>query len=321
MLRAFAALIPVVLAFAGTSDARADFPERPITLVVPYEPGGVVDLLARLISQRLSASIGQPVSLDYISGSGSTLGLREVARAVPDGYTILLATSTITILPSVAGGLQVDIKRDLTPLTEAVRGVLVIAATPDMPFTTVDGMVAYAKQNPGRLRYGSGGVGTPASLAFELLKSRTGAPIEHVAFDGGAPATTAALKREVPLVVDTLVTLKPHLDRGRLRAIAITGLGRSPLLPQVPTVAESGLPGYEVSYWIGLFAPGGLPADIARKLSESIRTVVRDPKMGEEFNVLSVEPVGSTAQEFAETIARDTEHWSRLIEDAHIKLK
>ena len=311
-------LLPLCLWIAWSMSVAADepFPQRPIKLVIPYAPGNVTDLLGRLVAQRLSLSLGQPVSVEYVPGAGAMLGIDAVSRAPADGHTILLATSSLVIQPLLHRQFRIEPPRNLAPLSLAGRGFYVIAASADIPVLSLREVVTYSKLNPNALRYGA--TGQTTHLAFELLKSMTGANIRYVPFVSGESAFAAFLRGEVPILVDTAVAMKPYIDRGRLRPLAVTGNRRSEEMPQVPTAAESAAIEYEVNYWIGFFAPANTPAEVVRKLSEHIRSIVHDPEQKEEFMVMGLEPAGTTPDEFMRVISLERALWAKVIRDAKI---
>ena len=292
------------------------FPQKPIKLVIPDAPGNVTDLLGRLVAQRLSLSLGQPVAVEHVPGAGAMLGIDAVSRAPADGYTILLTTSSLVIQPLLHKQFRIELPRNLAPLSLAGRGAYVIAASSDLLLPNLGEMVTFSKLNPDRLKYGA--TDQPTRLAFELLKSMTGASIRHVPFASGQSAFAALLRGEVPVIVDTAVAMKPYIDRGLLQPLAVTGKYRSDQLPQVPTAAESGVIDYKVNYWIGFFAPGATPAHVIRKLSENIVLIVRDPELKAEFMAMGLEPAGTTPDEFMRVISSERTLWSKVIRDARI---
>lgn len=306
---------------AGVRPAAAadSFASRPVRIIVPYAPGASADVLARLAGQRLSQRIGQPVIVENKPGAGTIIGTEYAAQQPPDGHTLLLTASGLPILPSSNPNFKLDINKDLTPISNLVQGYFVLASNPALPFRDLRGLIAHAKANPGRLSYGTAGLGTTPHLAGEYLKALTGTYMLCIPYKGSAPALAAVLINEVSLFIDPAFSVKPHIDAGRLVGLAQTGKVRSAALPQVPTSAEGGLPAFDVSYWIGIHAPGGMAPALARTISGHFAAIVREPDIRERLSSMGFDPVGNTSEEFGSLVRKDKDRWATLIRTAKLR--
>ncbi|MDB5369256.1 MAG: hypothetical protein JWP20_814 [Roseomonas sp.] len=306
-------------ALPGAALAQA-FPDRPIRLVVPYPPGGSTDPVARLLAAEMQGRLGQAMIVENRSGAAGAIGTESVAHAAPDGYTLLLHTTAIATEPSLKSNLPYRLETDLQPVTEAVRGSYLLVGSPKLPARDLAGLIAYGRANPGKLLYGSAGTGSSGHLIGAMFAQRTGLDATHVPYRGGGPSITALLANEIQFVFDTVQTSRPLVLEGQLRGLAVTGAERSPLLPGVPTVQESGLADFDVGYWLGIFAPGRTPAPVVQKLNAAFREVLAQPNVRERLAGLGLTPVGSTSEAFAETVRQDMESWRGVIQRANIKL-
>jgi tripartite-type tricarboxylate transporter receptor subunit TctC len=290
-----------VLGLAAGSALAQDYPVRPIRFVVPYPPGGFTDLLARAIGQKLTESWGQAVVVDNRSGGGSTIGTEIVAKAPPDGYTILLVAPDLAINPSLYRDrkLPYDAVKSFVPVTLAAWSPVILALHPSVPARSVGELVALAKSKPGQLNYGSGGIGTGAHIAMELFKSMTGVNMVHVPYKGVGPAVTALLAGQVQLMFGQMPITLPHVEAGKLRALAVASAKRSSAMAELPTVAEAGVPGFEVTPWFGVVAPAGTPKEIVNKLNTEIVKILQMSDVRQRLSGLGAEPAGSTPDEFA----------------------
>ena len=304
--------------FAAGMASGQTYPNKPVRLVTA-EPGGGNDFAARLIVQGLAGSLGHPMIVDNRGGAGGIIAADTVAKAQPDGYTLLLYANNIWIIPLLRRDAPFDVIRDFAPITWAAKSPNTVVVHPSLPVKSVKELIALAKARPGELNYGSGGTGSSTHLAVELLKSMTGVNIVRIAFRGNAPALNALFAGEVHLMIATAGTVAPHLKSGRLRALAVTSAQPSPLAPGLPTVAASGLPGYESMQIYGVFAPSRVPAAIVKRLNEEIVRVLGRADVKEKFLASGVEPVGSTPQELAATIKSEVVRMSRVIKDAGIR--
>jgi tripartite-type tricarboxylate transporter receptor subunit TctC len=310
-----------VLPLATTRTALAQaFPDHPLRLVVPYPPGGSTDPVARLLAAEMQARLGQPMVVENRSGAAGAIGTESVARAAPDGYSLLLHTTAIATEPSLKSNLPYMLLTDLRPLTEAVRGSYLLVANPRLPATDVSGLIAYGRANPGKLLYGSAGTGSSGHLIGAMFTQQAGIEATHVPYRGGGPAVTALLANEIQFVFDTVQTSRPLVLEGQLRGLAVTGDERSPLLPQVPTVRESGMPGFTVDYWLGIFAPARTPDGVVQRVSATFRDVLAQPNVRERLAGLGLTPVGSTPEAFTKTVQEDMASWRTVIQQARITL-
>ncbi|MDC7787307.1 tripartite tricarboxylate transporter substrate binding protein [Rhodoplanes sp. TEM] len=306
----FAAVALVVLLAAP---ARAEYPTKPIRVIVPFSAGGAVDIVTRLVTQRITAERGWSFVIENKAAAGGILATDAVAKSAPDGHTLLIATPNHTINAALkAGQLPYDWERDVVPVSVVAEVPELLVAHPAAPFTDFAGFVAYAAKNPGRLSYSSAGNGTLPHLTMELLLRRAGAQVLHVPYRGAAPALTDLLAGVVQLKLDTYATSNAHVAAGRLKALAFASARRSPLMPDLPTVAELGFPGYEGVLWIGLMAPAGTPAAIVEAVATASVAAVRSEALAERLVRDGIEPVGSTPQDFAARIARDVVQWREL---------
>ncbi len=307
-LLALVAASPMVLA--------QGFPTKPVTLVVPYSPGGSADILARAVGQRLGDRLGQVVVVENKAGAGTAIGARFVAEAPADGYTLLMGTvSSHAINPAVTK-VGYDPVRDFVPIAALGSIPFVLVARPDAAFTSVADVIATAKREPGRIGYASAGPGTSNHLAGEMLAHAAGVKLLHVPYKGSAPALADVLAGHVPLMFDLVTTAVPQIRQGKLKALAVTGAQRSPLLPDVPTVAEAGLPGYEVSAWFAIFAPAKVPAPVQKRLSDDTHVVLGTAEMKQRLHDLGVEPDARAADAFAAYVRSEAEKYATVVKQA-----
>ena len=302
---------------ASTGSGQA-YPSKPIRLVTA-EAGGGNDLSARLIVQGLAGSLGQPMIVDNRGGAGGIIAADIVAKAQPDGYTLLLYANNIWIIPLLNSNAPFDVIRDFAPITWAAKSPNILVVHPALPVKSVADLIAYARARPGELNYGSGGTGSSTHLSVELLKSMTGVNIVRVPFKGNAPAMNAMIAGEVQMMIATAGSVAPHLKSTRLRALAVTSPQPSPLAPGLPAMAASGLPGYESMQIYGVFAPGKVPAAIVKRLNEEIVRVLGRADVKEKFLASGVEPVGGTPQQLAATIKSEIVRIGKVIKDAGIR--
>jgi tripartite-type tricarboxylate transporter receptor subunit TctC len=310
----------LLCALLAAGSARADdYPSKSIRLIVPFAAGGAVGAVARVLSTPLSTSLGQPVVVDNRGGAGGIIGMDAVAKAAPDGYTLLLAHSGLTYMPGLYKKLPFDPVKDFAGVITAVSGSYVLAVSAQAPFKTVAELVAYAKDNPGKLTYGSAGIGSTLHLAAEFFRRAAGIDILHVPYKGAAQATTDLVGGQVQMMFGPLVAIMPLADAGKLRALAVTSVKRSALAPSVPTMIESGIPGFEVTGWYGLAAPAGTPKAVIEKLNNETNTALKSAEVIEQFRLQGYEPLGGSPEEMNAQIKADTVRWTRIIQDAGIK--
>ena len=317
-----AAVALVVCALFSAAAAAAEFPTKPMRIVVPIPPGGSADLLVRVVGSKLQDRLGQPVVVENRAGAGSIVATEFVAHSPPDGHTILLGFSSIMLMPSIARNLGFDVRKDLAPITTAVFTPFVLVANPGLPARSVKEMIAYAKANPGKLNVGvTPGTGTLSHLAGEQLKAQTGISVVFVPYKGSTPGLTAVMSGEIQLFIDVVASAIPHINSGKVRALAVLSDKRSSVMPQIPTAAESGLPGYDANSWMGFFAPGGTPAATISKLQAEISQILFLPDVKEKLVPLGMDPVGDSPEQFSKAIAAGIEKWGKLIRDNGINIE
>lgn len=307
------------LATATIGQAQGTYPAKPIRFVSPYAPGGGTDILARLIGQKLGEAFGQSVIVENRPGAGGTIGTELVTRAAPDGYTLMIASpSPIVVAPHLTKKLGYDPLKDLAPITMIAVVPAVLIVHPSLPVRSVKELVALAKSRPGQLTFSSSGNGGTGHLAGEMLKSMTGTDMVHVPYKGTGPATTAVLSGEVSLGFGNIMSTLPYVKSGRLRGIAVTTPARSPVLPDVPAVAET-LSGYSAGPWYGVLAPAGLPVPIAERLHGEIVKILRSPEVGKVLKSEGADPVGNTPAEFGAQLRAETERWGRVVRETKMR--
>ena len=299
--------------------AHAEYPERPIRLIVSYPPGGGTDVTARQIAPMLSDRLGKQIVIDNRSGAGSTLGTNLVAKAAPDGYTLLLSDTTFGIVPGLYPKLPYDAQRDFAPVTQITSVPVAMVVHPSVAAKSVKELVALAKAKPGALNFGSGGVGTPVHLAGELLMVQAQIKMVHIPYKGAGPAFGDLLGGQFQVMFPTLQSVVPHVKSNRVRLLAMTTEKRSPAFPDVPTVVESGIPGVIAVAWCGIQAPAGTPKAIIARLHEESVRVVREPSIRDRFISDGADPVGSTPDEFRKFIGNEIDKWTKVVRAAGIK--
>jgi tripartite-type tricarboxylate transporter receptor subunit TctC len=296
------------------------YPTRPIHVVVPSSPGaGVTDIMARLVGQHLSARIGQQIVIDNRPGASGIIGSEVVSRAAPDGYTLLMANVSLVVNPFLYPKMPYDALKDFIPVTMVNSAPMLLVVHPSVPAKSVSELIAYAKSHPAQLNYGSGGLGSTPYLAAELFKSLAGIDVVHVPYKGGAPALSDLVGGQVSFMIENMPGTMPYVRANNLRALAITSPQRSELAPELPTMAESGVPGYEMSGWNGLFAVKGTPPEIVAKLHSEVAKVLRTAEVRQELAALGAEPVGDTPEEFAAFLKADMARWGKIIQDKGIR--
>ncbi|MGZ5096461.1 MAG: Bug family tripartite tricarboxylate transporter substrate binding protein [Usitatibacter sp.] len=299
--------------------AQVNFPTRPVTLTVGFAPGGGTDTAARIIAKKLSENIGQPVVVENRAGAGGNIAAQHIATATPDGYTIhLTSVGPMSVAPAMQKNLPYDPKRDIAPLTMGVVFPNVIVVHPDVPAKTLAEYVALAKRRPGELNYASSGVGSAGHLAGELFKQRAGINIVHVPYKGGGPAMTDLLGGSVTMYPAVPSTAAPYIEAGKLRALATTGARRSATLPNVPTIAESGYPGFEATNWYAFVASSKVPKEILDYWNRELVKVLNDPGVHADLAKHGLEPMPGTREELARYIDRETETWGKVVREAKI---
>jgi tripartite-type tricarboxylate transporter receptor subunit TctC len=310
----------LALAAATGAFAQTAFPTRTVTLMVGFAPGGGTDIAARIVAKQLATELGQQVIVENRAGAGGNIATGAVARAAPDGYLISLATiSSLTVQPHINSKLPYDPRRDLAPLTMGVVFANVLVVHPSVPAKTVAEFVALAQAKPGTIGYGTSGIGTTGHLAGELFRMMAKAPIVHVPYKGGGPAMTDLLGGQIPSVFASAPSALPQVKAGKIRALATTGAARSSFLPDVPTIAESGYPGYEAINWYAFVAPGKTPKDIVDRLNRDLVKALGTPEIREQLLNNGMEPQPSTPEELARYMEREYETWGRVVKEAGIQ--
>jgi tripartite-type tricarboxylate transporter receptor subunit TctC len=319
-LSALALTVACVL-LAGQRPSLAEYPEKPIRLLLPFPAGGAVDIVARAVTAKMADDLGKPFVIENKAGAGGIIATDSVAKAPADGYTLLLTTPNHTINAALQPSLPYDTAKDLVPVSVVAEVPEVLVSHPGAPFTTFAEFIDHAKKHPGTLNYASAGIGTLPHVTMELLLRRTGIQVAHIPYRGAAPAMTDLLAGQVQLKMDTYTTSNPHVLAGKLRMLGIASSHRSKLMPDTPTIAEMGLPGYEGILWIALMAPTGTPQAIIEKLAATSAKAARASDIVERLQRDGVEPVGGTPSELANLIARELPQWRELAKAANIKLQ
>ena len=306
----------LALGLAGT--AAAQFPERQITLVVPFAAGGSTDVVGRIVAERMSQELGQQIIVQNVGGAGGSLGAQQVAQADPDGYTILMATvATHALNPLILTQKPYDPVADFAPISLLVLVPNVLAVNPELPVTTVQELIDLAKEQP--LAYASSGNGTPLHLSGELFKSMAGVEIDHIPYKGSGPALTDVLGNQVPIIFDNLPSASGHISSGSLRALGVTTAERAASFPDIPTIAET-LPGYETYTWNALFAPAGTPPEAIEALAAAAQATMADPAVAERMAEFSATIVASTPEELAEHVQAEMAKWEPVVRDANVTM-
>jgi tripartite-type tricarboxylate transporter receptor subunit TctC len=320
-LRALCAALAVALALLAADAAAADaYPSKPIRFVVAFPPGGGTDLVARTIAPRLAERVGQQVVVDNRPGAGGNLGTEIVAKSAPDGYTMLMGSvGPLAINASLFARMPFDPLKDLAPVTLAASTPNILVVHPSLPATTVQDLIALAKARPGAINFASSGQGTPAQLAGELFNSMAGVKMVHVPYKGAAPALADLLGGQVQVMFSTMPPALPHVAAGRLRALAVASLQRSPAAPELPTLNEAALPGFEATTWHGVIVPAGTPGAVVAKLHRDIVAVLRMPDVAERLSSQGAEAIGSTPQEFASYVKTETAKWAKVVRESGAK--
>jgi len=308
-------------AIATGAGAGAEYPDRPIRLIVPQAAGSATDTLARILAVELAREIGQPIVVDNRPGGALTIGLDLIAKAAPDGYTIGMGPiGALAITRHMVAKLPYDIERDFQPIVLVTRGHLLLAVSPALPVKSVPELIEYAKQNPGKLLNASSSNGSPGHVGGELFKYMTGTDIVHVPYKGGAMAINDLMAGHVQLMFESLNSIAPFARSGKVRALAVSGARRSPGFPDLPTIAEAGVPGYEAGTWSGVIAPAGVPRPIVDALNRAINKAIATPTFMERFALIGDEPAGGNPEAFAATIRKDSAKWAEVVKRSGAKI-
>ena len=319
-------LYPLAAAVAATmalvAHAATPYPTKPIRIIVAYTPAGATDILARVVGQKLTESWGQPVIVDNRAGAAGNIGTEVAAKANPDGYTLIMGTAgTHGINVSLYRQLNWHPLRDFAPVSLVAMVPNIMVVNNALPFKSVRELIAYAKANPGKLSYGSPGNGSTAHLSMELFKSMTGNNPVHIPYKGSAGVLADVMGGQIAVTIDNMPPYLPQVKAGKIRALAVSPAKRSTAAPDLPTIAEAGVPGYDSGAWFGLLAPAGTPKDIVNKLSAETARILKMPDVNKRISELGGEPVGSTPEEFAALIKSEIAKWAKVIKDANVELQ
>ncbi len=318
MLAAFAV---VQLGGVSIGIAADAYPSKPVRIVVPFAAGGSTDILARNVAQRLNEALRSPVIVENRPGAGALIGAEYVSKAAPDGYTLLMGTNTThAVAPHLYSKMPYNALKDFVPIAEVAYNPQFLDVHPSIPVRNVKELIVLAQKRPGQLNFGSAGQGSASHMAMELFKSMAKVDITHVPYKGSGPALVDVLGGHLSMMFDVVLTTLPHMKAGRLRVLGVSSLQRVDVAPEVPTIAENGLPGFEALVWFGLFAPAGTPAEIVGKLSGEVGKIVHQPALRETFTLQGLTPVGSNSPQFAAKVGKDHATWGKVIREAGIKL-
>ena len=319
LLRFLLSLFCVLLTGAAIAQT---YPVKSVRMVVPFAAGaGSNDIMARLIAQKLTDALGQQFVVDNRPGASGIIGMEIVAKAPPDGYTVLMMSLTFSVNPSLFSKLPYDTVKDFVPVTMVASAPLMLVVHPSIPVKSVQEFIAYAKANPGKLNFGSGGPGTTPHLAGEMIKTMAGVQMTHIPYKGGAPALTDLVGGQIQFMLENIPGTLPFAKSGKLRALAVTDLKRSPLLPELPTLDESGLKGFQIVGWNGLFVPAGTPQAIVNKLQSEVAKALMLADVKERLSVMGADGVGDTPQHFAAFIKAEIPKWAKVVKDAGLKIE
>jgi tripartite-type tricarboxylate transporter receptor subunit TctC len=311
----------MALAFGVAAASGQTYPSKPVRIINPFAPGGATDIIARHMAQKLTDAWGQPVIVENRPGASGAIGVQAVARSAPDGYTLLIATQTTHAAnPALYQNLPYDAAKDFAPLTLAGSTPLALVVHPSVGVTSVGQLLERAREKPGSLLYASGGNGTSQHLTAELMKSLSKTFLVHIPYKGAGPAMTDLLGGQVHLMFDNLPTALPHVKSGRLRALAVSTAERSPLAPELPTMAESGLAGFDISTWFAFFAPAGTPADVVERIAKDMRHALSTPDTRERLTAIGVDIRASTPDELARFHRAELDKWAKIIKESGAKL-
>jgi tripartite-type tricarboxylate transporter receptor subunit TctC len=310
-----------IAALAWSTPALAEYPDKPIRLVVPQAAGSATDTVARILAAELGPELGQTVIVEDRPGGALTIGLDIVAKSAPDGYTLGMGPiGALAITRHMVAKLPYNIERDFQPIALVTRGHLMLAVSSKSEFHSVKELIAYAKANPGKLTNASSSNGSPGHVGGELFKFMTGTEIVHVPYRGGAAAINDIIAGRVQFMFESLNSMAPHAKSGQMRGLAVSGDRRSPAFPDVPTVAEAGVPGYSAPTWSGVIGPAGMPRPVVDKINAAINRTIKSPNFLARFGAIGDEPAGGSPEEFAQTIARDSAKWKEVVQRAAVKL-
>jgi tripartite-type tricarboxylate transporter receptor subunit TctC len=308
-----------LFAICGVSSAE-NYPVKPVKLVVPYPPGGPTDIVARVLAQSLSEQLGQQFVIENRAGGGGNPGAEAVARSAPDGYTLLVATTAHAINPSLFGNLNYQLSKDFSPISQLTSGPLLVVVNPALPVTDIKALIALAKAKPNELNFASSGNGQSTHLSVELFDAMAGVKMTHVPYKGSAPGLNDVISGQAQVMFDTMLTAYPQVKAGKVRALAVTSATRSPVAPDIPTVAESGLPGYEAIAWNGLLAPAGTPPELIATLNKAVMNALSQTEVRQRFEAQGFMPSGSSPAEFGKFLNSELAKWKKVVSDSGAKV-
>ena len=312
-----AACLAFLLA-AGLAHAQS-WPTRPVKIVVPFPAGGPTDVMTRALGEKLAQALGQPVVVDNKPGAGGTIGSDFVAKSAPDGYTLVMATSSTHSIGPYLGKVPYDPRKDFTPVVYVGKATNILVVSPTLNIHTLRELIDYAKKNPGKANYATSGIGSISHLTSEMFANMAGVKIVHVPYKGTQLSMPDLMSGQVAMLFDSVLTAKPHIDAKRLVGLAVSSKERSALVPDMPTMAESGLPGFDSWTWFGLFAPAGTPHALVDRINAEVNRIVTDPAIRERFAQLGFETSGGTPAQFSAVVEHESAKWSKVIQDAHVK--
>ena len=313
VLRFAATLLAVALTAAPASAPAQEYPSRPVRIVVPFAPGGPADVYARFVGQRLSESMGQPFVIENKPGGGAVIGTQEAARSAPDGYTLLMMSNAHTVNETLIPNRPYNLLRDFVPVAPVNSSDLVLVAHPSLPATSVTELIRLAKSQPRQLTYASSGPGTPYHMAGELFKAMAGVEITHVPYKGSSGARTDVLAGHVQMMFDAVTTMAPHIRAGKVRALATTGGARSTVMPELPTLAQAGVPGYDAVIWLGIMAPARTPAVVVARLNAEIARIANRVDVRQEWARQGAVPMTMSVDEFGRYLREDIDKWANVV--------
>ncbi|MBI4190193.1 MAG: tripartite tricarboxylate transporter substrate binding protein [Betaproteobacteria bacterium] len=301
------------------TDASSDYPRKPIRFLIPSAPGGGTDVIGRLVAQKVSEAWNRPLVVENRGGGGTTIGTNIVAKSAPDGYTMLMTAGNFAMIPALRRKLPYDPEKDFIPVMLVATQATLLAVNSSVPVRSVTELIAFARSKPGEIRYSSGGNGTPAHMSTELFRVMAKISLAHISYNGTGPALNAVVGGEVHMLMGTAASLLPHVRSGRLRALAVTGSARAKAVPELPTIAEAGLPGYMHQSWYGLWVPANTPPAIVRKINEEFNRALVAPVVLERFAGPAIEPLGGTPKSFAAFLTAEIRKWTKLVREAGIQ--
>jgi tripartite-type tricarboxylate transporter receptor subunit TctC len=313
--------VAALTVLCGAGQAQTQYPLKPIRIIVAYTPAGTTDILARAIGQKFTEAWKQPVIVDNRPGANGNIGTEVAAKAAPDGYVLLMGTAgTHGVNPSLYPKLPYDALKDFAPISLAAIVPNIVVVHNALPVKNLQELINYGKKNPGKLAYGSPGIGSTGHLSSELFKSIAGIDMVHVAYKGSAPTLQDLMANQVQVVIDNIPAYLPQVKAGKIRALAVTGSKRSPAAPELPTVAEAGLKGYDAAAWFGLFAPAGTPEEVVARISAETQRILSLPDIRDRLLALGAQPAGNSPEDFARFVAAEIAKWARVIQSANVTL-